>query len=629
MGKCGKLITVLGFAALFCCSVSPFSGIAMGVQTAPVVTPLAAMKDGTVTPTRVALNPYEANATRKGYIHVSDPHSGGVLVLDKAGKLVKTIQLPQEAEGLAFSPSGDLLVTQGTYVVVLRPDVNYNFTEFTRLNGFKSAFSIAVDNRISGGTNRIYVSDIQDFCVQIFDGSTYLPFTTSITVHKSGRPTNSFGTSVADHSGVSGPGYFNRPAGIAFEKTLGLVAVADSLSGSIQFFNPDGTTISFNTLGTFGAYDPSLVQFTYPQAISFEYDAVGVLARAYILDTNQNYVMVLDASTGVPSTWTTRFPDIGGYGNANGNLISASDLLVDSTDPDNNRLLVTNGFGSLSVFGLGSIQPYNVNITNVGSSSLTLNWTNSSATSLFNKIRVYQSTSAGVLGTEVGGAVTGDLPNTAITLGVTGLTPYTTYYYTVRAVDNVGTETSNINQISAKTASSFDLTVNIVGSGQVNGDYGVTCSSGTCKSPNYPLIPSDTLVTLIASPSGGSSVFDGWTGACTTTSATCQVTMDASKGVTATFITKMAYRVAGAYFDNLQDAYREAMDGAVIQVLSGTWPSTTSPTEYMTAWQAKNVTIEGGYDATFTSNVGGSSTISGRTNLSAGKIVMKQVKIRP
>jgi hypothetical protein len=104
--------------------------------------------------------------------------------------------------------------------------------------------------------------------------------------------------------------------------------------------------------------------------------------------------------------------------------------------------------------------------------------------------------------------------------------------------------------------------------------------------------------------------------------------MNAAKSVTAFFSAKPAFRVDGAYFDNLQDAYREAKDGSVIKVLAGTWPSTTHATEYMTAWQAKTVTIEGGYDPTFTSNAGGSSTVVGRTNLSAGKVIMKQFRLQ-
>jgi hypothetical protein len=104
--------------------------------------------------------------------------------------------------------------------------------------------------------------------------------------------------------------------------------------------------------------------------------------------------------------------------------------------------------------------------------------------------------------------------------------------------------------------------------------------------------------------------------------------MDGAKSVTASFTAKLAFRVDGAYFDNLQDAYSAAKDGSVIQTLAGTWPSTTHATEYMTAWQYKTVIIEGGYDPTFTSNAGGSSTAVGRANLNAGKVIMRQFKVR-
>jgi hypothetical protein len=126
----------------------------------------------------------------------------------------------------------------------------------------------------------------------------------------------------------------------------------------------------------------------------------------------------------------------------------------------------------------------------------------------------------------------------------------------------------------------------------------------------------------------GQSVFEGWTGDCFTTADTCLVSMDAAKSVTAFFAAQKAFRVDGAYFDNLQDAYREAKDGSVIKVLAGTWPSTTHATEYMTAWQGKTVYIEGGYEPTFTTNAGATSTVVGRANLSAGKVIMKQFKVK-
>ena len=618
MKQWNKLILTLSVLALFCSGVSPFDGIAFGAT--PVVTVLPVFKEGTVTPTRLA-------ADASGNIYVSDPHAEGVLKYDRNGKLLRKIITAKEPGGVAINPAnGDLLVTQGgTYVVAL--DSLNNYTEKARFGTFKSAFSITVDTRTVGGTGNIFVSDIADYCVQVFS-STYSPVTITGNAHVASRPVNSFGGSqIADNGGIAGNIYFNRPAGVAFENAFGRVAVVDSLNGRIKFFTVNGDYV--NTLGSFG-FDPSFVRFTYPQSISFEYtdSTKTVLNHAYVLDTYQAYVMALDATAaagatpGTPSTWI-RFLDLGTYGHANGKLISPSDLMVDTQDPDNNRLFVTNGFGSVTVYGLSSLQPYNVAVDTITNTSMRLTWSNPTTT--FNAIRVYRSTDPLLLGTPAT-KVGADLPSTATSLDNTGLTPYTKYYFMVRTVDASNVEGTNTGQVSAKTTGTFNLSVSINGNGSVNGT--VSCASGTCTSP----LPSDTLVTLTAT-AAGQSVFSLWSGDCFTTEDICIVSMDAAKSVTASFVAKPAFRVDGAYFDNLQDAYdaaaaRTAPDTAVIKVLAGTWPSTLNPTEYMTAWQNKTVIIEGGYDATFTNNAGGSSTVVGRANLSAGMVIMKQVKLK-
>jgi len=604
MKQRNQFILTLSVLASFCCGVSPFGGIAFGAV--PVVTPLPVFKEGTVTPTRLASDGI-------GNIYVTDPHAEGVLTFNNVGKLVQKIITAKEPGGVAIAPNGDLLVTQGTYVVAL--DRNSG-SEKARFGTFKSAFSITVDTRAvaAGGTGRIYVSDIQDYCVQVFS-STYTPVPLAaadpgnVSLGIPAKPSNSFGASQVNYG--TGAAYFNRPAGVAFEKSSGRVAVVDSLNGKIKFFDADGNYVA--TLGTFG-YVKNFVRFTYPQAIAFEYTAGGVLNHAYVLDTNQAYVMALDATNPLPNLWTNIL-EIGGYGHANGNLIAPSDVLVDTTDPDNNRLFVTNGFGSLTVYGLGSLQPYNVAIDSVTSTSMRVNWANSATP--FKYVHVYRSSVEGQLGSLVGG----DLPSTTTTFTDTGLAQYTTYFYTVRAVDTTDAETANVSQVSAKTTGQFPLLVNINGDGSVNGS--AACTGGVCTSSQ----PSDALITLTATATG-QSVFEGWTGDCFTTADTCLITMDAAKSVTAFFAARLAFRVDGAYFDNLQDAYSAANDGSVIKVLAGTWPSTTHPTEFMTAWQSKSVTIEGGYDPTFTTNAGASSTAVGRANLNAGKVVMKQFKLK-
>jgi hypothetical protein len=74
------------------------------------------------------------------------------------------------------------------------------------------------------------------------------------------------------------------------------------------------------------------------------------------------------------------------------------------------------------------------------------------------------------------------------------------------------------------TPSTFTLTVTTAGTG-----------SGTVRSsPTGPSYSAGTNVTLTATADAGST-FSGWSGACTSTSSTCSVTMDANKSVTATF----------------------------------------------------------------------------------------------
>jgi len=618
MKHLSKFIVTLGLAALFYGVLSPFNGVAFSAASIPAITALPVIREGAVTPTRMTQD-------SAGNIYVTDPHAEGILKYDSVGNLLQKIPTAKEAGGIAFAKNGDLLVTQVTYVAALDP---VSGVEKRQIGTFQSAFAIAVDNRPTG-TGNIFVSDIKGYVVQVFNDSYGIVDVSAGSAHNpSSANPNYKANFIGDdrvwwtYPGISDINFFNRPAGIAIEKSTGYLAVVDSLNGQVEFFDQAGNFIT--SMGARG-YDDThqSIKLSYPQSIAFEYDAAGALYRAYLLDTFQSYIMALDATAPIvkydvgPTTWPW-LADIGLYGHHNGDLIVPSDILFDKKDPENNRLLVSNGFGSLSVFGIGSLQPYNVAIDSITNNSMRVTWANSGLP--FRYVHVYRSAVEGQLGTNV----SGNLPNTATAFTDTGLAQYTTYYYTVRAVDLANVETANISQVSAKTTGIFNLSVNINGSGQVNGSpANVACTSGTCTTAQ----PSDSLITLTATATG-QSVFEGWTGDCFTTADTCLISMDAAKSVTAFFTAKLAFRVDGAYFDNLQDAYSAAKDGSVIKVLAGTWPSTTHPTEYMTAWQYKSVTIEGGYDPTFTNNAGGSSTATGRANLNAGKVVMKQFKVK-
>jgi Divergent InlB B-repeat domain len=82
-------------------------------------------------------------------------------------------------------------------------------------------------------------------------------------------------------------------------------------------------------------------------------------------------------------------------------------------------------------------------------------------------------------------------------------------------------------------AADFPLGVSVTGDGSVTGG-GIRCGSG--QSSCTVNQTSGTTVTLTATPDTGAT-FRGWGGACTGTSTTCSVTMNAAKSVTASFTT--------------------------------------------------------------------------------------------
>jgi PKD repeat protein len=112
---------------------------------------------------------------------------------------------------------------------------------------------------------------------------------------------------------------------------------------------------------------------------------------------------------------------------------------------------------------------------------------------------------------------------------------YTTpgsYTATLTVADGAGATDDATASITATGASTFDLTVARAGagSGRVrSADGRINCGSDCSET-----YAAGTLVTLSARASRG-SLFTGWSGACSGVSTTCVVTMNAAKGVTATF----------------------------------------------------------------------------------------------
>ena len=251
-----------------------------------------------------------------GGFYVTDPRNNGVLRYDASGALLQVIKTAGVPQGVAVGTDGNLVVSQGTFVAILDKVTGL---EVKRLTGAPVPFSfsdgIAVDD-----VGSIYITDQKANTVTKFDSS--------------GNYLLQFG------SYGSGNGQFSLPAGIAYEKVGQLIAVADAMNGRVQFFNKSGVYQK-----SIGSYGGGALKFTTVMGVAFDYTSGGtVLNRMYAVDAFQSSVQTID-----PAGTGTFLLFIGDYGSANGQLMVPSDVAFDQT---NNRLLVANGYGNVTIYGI-------------------------------------------------------------------------------------------------------------------------------------------------------------------------------------------------------------------------------------------------------------------------------------
>lgn len=290
--------------------------------TSPVVTVLQPVAQGLRAPVRMALD-------AEGNYYVADTRNSGIIKFNNYGVPIQTIRTAGVPQGIAIAQDGKLLVSQGTFVAILDADGN----EAGRLAAqFKFANGIAVDDV----TGFIYVVDSSAHQVLVFTAS------------------GSFVKSIGSFGKVNG--LFSMPTGIAFEKISRQLVVADTLNRKIQFFTVDGVFIkAFSSSSVVPFY------FASPQGIAFEYskDPQPVLSRMYVVDSYQAHVQVIDPNgNGAPLYLAGTNPlnnHIGRYGTLNGQLMVPSDVVFDQA---NSRLIVVNGFGNLTQYGIdGGVSP--------------------------------------------------------------------------------------------------------------------------------------------------------------------------------------------------------------------------------------------------------------------------------
>ncbi|OGU12053.1 MAG: hypothetical protein A2075_18620 [Geobacteraceae bacterium GWC2_58_44] len=176
----------------------------------------------------------------------------------------------------------------------------------------------------------------------------------------------------------------------------------------------------------------------------------------------------------------------------------------------------------------------------------------------------------------------------------------------------------------AAVTNTYTLTVALTGSGSgsVNSTpTGIACANGSSAGCSSNFTGGAT-VNLTAT-AGAYSAFGGWSGICSGNGG-CTAGMDAARTVTATFAPLPRARIAGttpAYYFTLQAAYNAATDGAVIQLLEGSF------TETLTANRPIRVTVKGGYKAGYGA-VSSETVLQRQIVLRAGTVRMEKVFVK-
>lgn len=289
--------------------------------TSPQISVQSPLTQGLRAPVKMALD-------AEGNVYVADQRVGGVVKFNAYGVQQLVIKAVNP-NGLAFAQDGTLLVSQSSFVA--RYNVA-NGQEVGRLTGgqLQAPAGIAVDDL----TGFIYVVDSRASQVEVY-------------------------TAAGLFSKAFAKGSLSSPTGIAFEKVSRQLVVADTLNNKVQFFDVEGAFVKSVGIAIPGgstsifAGQVAPMQFLSPVAVAFEYSKgqSPVLNRMYVVDAFQGNVQVIDpagAGSAIVVAGTTK-NYIGSVGTANGQLMVPSDASYDAV---NGRLLVVNGYGNITIFGI-------------------------------------------------------------------------------------------------------------------------------------------------------------------------------------------------------------------------------------------------------------------------------------
>lgn len=160
----------------------------------------------------------------------------------------------------------------------------------------------------------------------------------------------------------------------------------------------------------------------------------------------------------------------------------------------------------------------------------------------------------------------------------------------------------------------------VTSSPQNNGAISCSGSGGGCAT----MFPHGAGVQLMATP-GAMSLFAGWGGDCSGSAATCTLTMDGDKTVSADFTHVPPLRLMGVqagYYDTLTQAYAAMNDADSVTLLGQ-----AVELEGIILDRPVTILFRGGYDAGFTLRQG-FSLINGSLTVGMGRLTVENLVIR-
>jgi len=275
-----------------------------GIQT-PATVSLRSLSGVAAAPARIA-------SDAQGRLYMTDPHAGGLVVLDRFGRTVLKPSGFTRPLAVAVDTLGFVYVSDEAdgSVTVLGQDGGRRGHLGAGPGEFQLAADIAIDPDPSQGT--IYVADAKANLVKAYSPSGGFLF--------------GFGGS------GSTPGLFDFP--VALTLSGGELFVADQNNDRVQVFSRDGAL-----LRCFGARGPSSFSRRFGRIQGLTADTSG---RIYVADAFQGRIQVFDRLGVALGT-------IGSFGDGPGQFSTPYGMAI---DPHNRLIGASHSDGRLLYFGL-------------------------------------------------------------------------------------------------------------------------------------------------------------------------------------------------------------------------------------------------------------------------------------